>query len=116
MTAAFDQRDEDIHSGPDTLFTLACYQFGCEERSLGRFDLNAARRDPERTKKRRRIKTTLDKFRSVMSGPNPPQTKKEAVEAIAPLLTLLLSVLFKQFAIMVIEWLWEQSQQQETRG
>ena len=110
MTAASFQRDddEDMHSGPDTLFTLACYHFDCGQLAFGRH-----KEKPERTKKRKRLKTTLDKFRAVMSGPNPPQTKEQAVQAIAPLLVLLLSVLWKQFAIMVIEWLWEQSQNQE---
>lgn len=110
MTAAFLQRDdEDMHSGPDTLFTLACYHFGCSHVAYGRQKEKA-----ERTKKRRRLKSTLDKFRTVMSGPNPPQTKEQAVEAIAPILALLLSMVWKQFAVMVIEWLWEQSQTRET--
>lgn len=104
MTAAFDQRYD------ETIFQQACLHFGCEERTLGRYDIGAARRDPQRTKKRQRLAETIQKFNEVMSSDNPPRTKQEAVEMVAPFLTLLLSILFKQFAIQVIEWLWDQMQ------
>lgn len=109
MTAAFDERYN------ETIFRQACLHFGCEERTLGRYDIGAAKRDPERTKKRKRLRATIDKFNAVMSGDNPPQTKEQAVEMVAPFLTLLLSVLFKQFAVMVIEWLWDQMETQGER-
>ncbi len=106
MTAAFDQQYE------ETLFRQACLHFGCEERTLGRYDIGAARRDPQRTKKRKRLAETIDRFNSVMSSKYPPRTKQEAVEMVAPFLSLLLSFVFKQFAIQVIEWLWDQMQQE----
>ena len=107
MTAAFDQRYD------ETIFRQACLHFGCEERTLGRYDIGAARRDPQRTKKRQKLAETIQKFNAVMSSGNPPRTKQEAVEMVSPFLTLLLSVLLKQFAIQVIEWLWDQMEPQQ---
>ncbi len=97
----------------ETIFREACLHFGCEERTSGRFDIGAARRDPQRTKKRKHLATTIQKFDVVMSSDNPPRTKQEAVEMVAPFLTLILSILFKQFAIQVIEWLWDQMETQQ---
>jgi hypothetical protein len=97
----------------ETTFREACLHFGCEERTLGRFDIGAARRDPQRTKKRKHLAATIQKFDTVMSSDNPPRTKQEAVEMVAPFLTLILSILFKQFAIQVIEWLWDQMETQQ---
>lgn len=111
MTAAHQQRDDSAKM--NALFQQACFHFNCEERTLGRFDLNAAKRDPQRTKKRQRLAKIVDRYHEVMSGPNPPQTKQQAVEAIAPLVTLILSIFFRQFAIQVIEWLWDQLEQQD---
>jgi hypothetical protein len=48
-----------------------------------------------------------------MSSHDPPQTKQEAVEMVAPFLSLLLSFLVRQFAIQVIEWLWDQMETQQ---
>lgn len=106
MTAAFDQQYE------ETLFRQACIHFGCEERTVGRYDIGAAKRDPERTKRRKRLAETINTFNAVMSSDNPPRTREEAVEMVAPFLTLVLSFLFRQFAIEVIEWLWDQMQQE----
>lgn len=108
MTAAFDERYE------ETIFRQACLHFGCEERTLGRYDIFAARRDPERTKRRKRLAEIIQKFNAVMSSDNPPRTKQEAVEMVSPFLTLLLSMLFKHFTIQVIEWLWDQMESQDS--
>lgn len=106
MTAAFDER-----SSLDSLMQQAFIRFDCEERTLGRYDIGAAKRDPQRTKKRARVARTIENFRKVMSSENPPQTKQQAVEAVAPLLVLLLSVFFRQLAVEVIEWLWDKMQE-----
>jgi hypothetical protein len=108
MTAAHDQRYD------ETIFRQACLHFGCEERTLGRFDIGAARRDPERTRKRKRLAETIAKFNAVMSSDNPPRTKQEAVEMVAPFLTMLLSMFLRQFGIEVIEWLWDQLESQDS--
>jgi hypothetical protein len=44
-----------------------------------------------------------------MNGDDPPLTKEAAVEMVAPFMTLLLSLFFKQLAVLVIEWLWERT-------
>jgi hypothetical protein len=93
----------------DTLFEQACKHFGVPG-GVASF----AKPNKERAAKRKRIAKTIDRFRAVMSRPNPPRTKQEAVEAIAPLLTIILSMVFKQFAIEVIEWLWDQLESQDS--
>jgi len=104
----------DDHRYDETIFRQACLHFGCEERTLGRYDIGAAKRDPERTKKRKRLAQTIDRFNAAMSSDNPPRTKQEAVEMVAPFFSLLLSLVFKQFAIQVIEWLWDQLESQDS--
>jgi hypothetical protein len=44
-----------------------------------------------------------------MNSDDPPLTKEQAVEMVAPFMTLLLSLFFKQLAVLVIEWLWERT-------
>jgi hypothetical protein len=102
MTAAHDQRYD------ETIFRQACLHFGCEERTLGRYDIGAARRDPARTKKRAKLRSTIDRFNLLMSGPNPPKTKQQAVKALSPIFAFLLSA----FVRSVIEWLWDKMQEQ----
>ena len=101
MTAAYFERD--------SLYDQACIHFGCAGyvRAFGK-------PDKKLLAKREKIDATLRRFRAVMSGTNPPQTKQQAVEAVAPLLVLWLSVFFRQLAIEVIEWLWEKTQETQS--
>jgi hypothetical protein len=97
MTAAYFDRD--------TLYDQACIHFGCagSVRAFGKPDRKLVT-------KRQKIDSTLRRFRALMSSANPPQTKAQAVEALSPLLTLLLSVFFRQMVIELIEWLWDRTQ------
>lgn len=104
MTAAHDQRYD------ETIFRQACLHFKCEERTLGRYDIGASKRDPGRTKRRKRLKETIDRFNALMTGPNPPKTKQQAVKALSPFLAFLLSAFIRS----VIEWLWDQTQKPVT--
>lgn len=102
MTAAFFERDN--------LYDQACYHFECYPKAVSMFQ----KPDRKAERKRDQIGNTIDTFRKVMSSDNPPRTKQESVEMVAPFLTLLLSILFKQFAIQVIEWLWDQLESQDS--
>ena len=103
MTAAYFERD--------TLFDQACIHFGCAGyvRAFGK-------PDKKLVAKREKIDTTLRRFRAVMSSASPPKTQQEAVEAIAPILTRLLSMFLRQLVVEVIEWLWDQTQQDTQQG
>jgi hypothetical protein len=107
MTAAFDSRYD------ETIFRQACLHFGCEERTLGRYDIGAAKRDPQRTKKRKRLADTIAKFNAVMSSDNPPRTKDEAVKAMSPVVAYLLWSIFKMLVIQIIEWAWDRYAEQQ---
>lgn len=112
MTAAFENRPEWLTGGWDAIYQRAVDVFDCRM-----YASNGTARGAEgrrRHKKQAQIHSTIDRFRAVMSSPNPPRTKEEAVEAIAPILTLILSMLVKQFVIQVIEWLWAQLESSET--
>lgn len=102
MTAAFFERD--------SLYDQACFHFECSPKAVSMFQ----KPDRKAARKREQISRTLEKFRKVMSSPNPPRTKEQAVEMVAPFLTLILSMLLKQFAIQVIEWLWDQMESQDS--
>ena len=67
----------------------------------------------QRTAKRDKVTRTTQRFFDKLNGPNPPHTKEEAVEMISPFIALVLSMMFKQLAVMVIEWLWDRTQQKE---
>ena len=66
----------------------------------------------KRDAKRDKVTRTTQRFFDAINGPNPPHTKEEAVEMITPFIGLILSMLFKQLAVMVIEWLWDRTQKQ----
>ena len=102
MTAAFFERD--------SLYDHACFHFECSPKAVSMFQ----KPDKRAARKRNQIANTIDQFRKAMSSDNPPRTKQEAVEMVSPFLTLLLSMLFKQFAIQVIEWLWDQLESQDS--
>lgn len=104
MTAAFEQRAEF-----DSLYQQACIHFQCEERVSG-----AGKRSSKNRVKREKIHNTMARFHAAMSSPNPPATKEKAVEAIAPLISLLLSLFLKQLIVQVIEWLWDQVHEPQT--
>jgi hypothetical protein len=87
----------------DTLFDEACKHFGVPG-GVASF----AKPNKERAAKRQKISKTLDRFRKLMSGPNPPKTKQEAVRALSPIFAFLLSA----FVRSVIEWLWDKMQEQ----
>lgn len=95
MTAAFDT---------DSLYQRACIHFDCSPRAVSMFQ----KPDRERAKRRQNVARTIIRFNAAMSSTNPPRTKQEAVEMVAPFLSLLLSFFVRQFAIQVIEWLWDQ--------
>ena len=98
MTAAFFERD--------TLFERACIHFGCGGSVRG-----TGKKDRERAARRRKVGNTIDRFREVMSSKHPPQTKQEAVEAVACVWVLILSAVFKSLVIELVEWLWDQTQE-----
>jgi hypothetical protein len=102
MTAAFLERD--------SLYDAVCNHFKVTPQAVSMF----RKPNKKEARKREQIAETLDRFRKVMSSQYPPQTKQQAVQAIAPLLTIILSMVFKQFAIEVIEWLWDQLESQDS--
>lgn len=101
MTAAFLQTPwESIHN--------ECYRhFGVASVYSG------GKRDKGKEKKRDRITDTILRFRSVMNRPTPPRTKQDAVRAVGGITALLLSYLFRQLAVMVVEWLWDRLKAEE---
>lgn len=101
MTAAFLERD--------SLYDQACFHFECSPKAVSMFQ----KPDRKAARKRDQIGNTIDTFRKVMWSSNPPRTKQEAVEMVAPFLTMLLSFFVRQFAIQVIEWLWDQMETQQ---
>lgn len=101
MTAAFFERD--------SLYDQACFHFDCSPKAVSMFQ----KPDKKAARKRDQIGNTIDTFRKVMSSDNPPRTKQQAVEMVAPFLTVVLSFFFRQFAIEVIEWLWDQMQESQ---
>ena len=114
MTAAFLDRETQW----DSLYNRAVDVFDCRTyvtESRNPAFARGAKQHKEKQKKQKQIRTTIDRFREVMSSDNPPQTVDEAVTAIAPLITLILSILFRQFIVELIEWIWEQSQQETSQ-
>jgi hypothetical protein len=101
VTGAFFERD--------SLFDAACDHFKVTPQAVSMF----RKPNKKEARKRQQIAETLDGFRNVMSSSNPPRTKQEAVEMVAPFLTVVLSFFFRQFAIEVIEWLWDQMQESQ---
>lgn len=98
MTAAFFERD--------TLYDQACYHFECYPKAVSMFQ----KPDRKAARKRDQIGNTIDRFRKLMSGPNPPKTKQQAVKALSPILAFLLSAFIRS----VIEWLWDQMESQDS--
>ena len=96
MTAAF--LNNDIYQ----IESEAWKHFQCQPLAAGR-DI------PKRMGKRDKVSRIVEKYFAVMNSDNPPLTKEQAVEMVAPFMTLLLSLFFKQLAVMVIEWLWERT-------
>ena len=76
--------------------------FDCQPVATGR---GGRKRDA----KRHKVTSVTNRFFDVMMSEHPPSTKQEAVEMLTPFLGLLLSIFFKQLAIMVIEWLWDRT-------
>lgn len=77
--------------------------FGCQPLATGKGGR-------QRDSKRRKVSKTTERFFDAINSDNPPQTKEEAVEMITPIIGLLLSLVFKQLVVMVIEWLWDRTQ------
>jgi hypothetical protein len=96
MTAAF--LNNDIYQ----IESEAWKHFQCQPLAAGR-DI------PKRMGKRDKVSRIVEKYFAVMNSDDPPLTKEAAVEMVAPFMTLLLSLFFKQLAVMVIEWLWERT-------
>jgi len=96
MTAAFAQND--------------IYQIEAEAwRHFECHPLAAGRDNQKRSVKRDKVSRVLLNYFDVMNGDNPPLTKEQAVEAVAPFIALLLSLFVKQLTVLVIEWLWERT-------
>jgi len=96
MTAAFAQND--IYQ----IEAEAWRKFDCHPTAMCR-DVS------KRISKRDKVSRVLLNYFDVMNGNNPPLTKEQAVEAVAPFIALLLSLFVKQLTVMVIEWLWERT-------
>jgi hypothetical protein len=96
MTAAF------LHNDIYQIESEAWKHFQCQPLAAGR-DI------PKRLGKRDKVSKIVEKYFAVMNSDDPPLTKEQAVEMVAPFMTLLLSLFFKQLAVMVIEWLWERT-------
>jgi hypothetical protein len=96
MTAIFF--DNDIYQ----IESEAWKHFQCQPLAAGR-DI------PKRLGKRDKVSKIVERYFAVMNSDNPPLTKEQAVEMVAPFMTLLMSLFFKQLAVMVIEWLWERT-------
>lgn len=77
-----------------------------ESQALAHFGCQAVK-GRKRNKKAEKVSATVQRFKKVMSGPNPPRTQEEAVAAVAPLLVYLIGILFRQLMIEVIKWCWE---------
>ena len=101
---------EDTPASWDPIRQQAYIHFKCEPKTLGRYDIAASRRDPERIKKRERIDNTIERFKVLMSSGNPPATKQQAVKALSPFFAFLLSA----FVRSVIEWLWERMEDRKS--
>ncbi len=112
MTAAHDRRHEWLTGSWDGIFQHAVDHFDCRMYATGQ--TSKGKEGRKRAKKQETIHKTIDRFRQVLAAGNPPRTKQEAVEMVSPFLTLLLSILFKQFAVQVIEWLWDQLESQDS--
>lgn len=97
MTAIFFDRD--IHQ----IESEAWKKFNCHPMAVASRDI------PKRLGKRDKVSKIVEKYFAVMNSDNPPLTKEQAVEMVAPFFTLLLSLFFKQLAVLVIEWLWERT-------
>jgi hypothetical protein len=96
MTAAF------LHNDIYQIESEAWRHFDCQP-------LAAGRDNSKRSNKRDKVSKIVEKYIDVMNSDDPPLTKEQAVEMVAPFLTLLLSLFFKQLSVMVIEWLWERT-------
>jgi hypothetical protein len=103
----------------DTIHTEAYREFGVEYLSptmaASRFP-NPRKRDKEirrRHAEQTEISDTIKRFKGLMTGPNPPQTKAEAVKALSPIVSYLLWTIFKTLAIKVIEWAWDRLEKEK---
>ena len=97
MTAAF------LNSDIYRIEAEAWKKFDCHPTAAARRDIS------KRISKRDKVSRIVERYFAVMNSDNPPLTKEAAVEMVAPFMTLLLSLFFKQLAVMVIEWLWERT-------
>ncbi len=78
--------------------------FDCQPVASGR---GGKKRDAKRDK----VTAVTNRFFDVIMSDNPPKTKEDAVTMLTPVLGLLLSIFFKQLAVMVIEWLWDRTKE-----
>jgi hypothetical protein len=90
------------------IFEKAVKHFDCQMSASG--STSRGIEGKRRARKQSQIHSTINRFRNLMSGPNPPQTKQQAVKALSPFLAFLLSA----FVRSVIEWLWDQMQEPVT--
>ncbi len=83
--------------------------FDCQPVASGRGGKN-------RDAKREKVTRITNKFFDAMLSDNPPKTEQEAVEMLTPLMGMILSMFFKQLAVMVVEWLWARTQREQEAG
>lgn len=97
MTAAF------LNSDIYRIEAEAWKKFDCHPMAVASRDIY------KRVSKRDKVSKIVEKYFAVMNSDDPPLTKEQAVEMVAPFMTLLLSLFFKQLAVQLIEWLWERT-------
>ncbi len=96
----------------DTIYVQGYRHFDCEYLSAASPKFNA-RLVEKRNRKQRTVQDWITKTRNLIESPNPPRTKEEAVKALSPIMAYLLWSIFKMLAIQIIEWAWNQYQEQQ---
>ena len=94
--------------------TEAWRAFDCQPEAWRAFDCQpvaTVRGGKKRDAKRDKVTAVTNRFFDAMMSDNPPKTKDDAVTMLTPMLGLLLSIFFKQLAVMVIEWLWDRTKE-----
>jgi len=94
--------------------TEAWRAFDCQPEAWRAFDCQpvaTVRGGKKRDAKRDKVTAVTNRFFDAMMSDNPPKTKDDAVTMLTPVLGLLLSIFFKQLAVMVIEWLWDRTKE-----
>jgi uncharacterized protein (DUF1810 family) len=96
----------------DKIYVHGYRHFDCEYLSAAspKFD---ARLVEKRNRKQRTVQNWITKTRQLIESQNPPRTKREAVKALSPVMAYLLWSIFKMLVIQIIEWVWDQYEEQQ---